>query len=611
MAAVVLCDGAPCSRRAVELAAFPGAFLPATKPDTHPQHQLIFLHVWDPAAAIISPTVSAVAAATEEAAHTATANHVTAANSSAEAVSAGASSVGPAVSAALASSSVAAIRAATAEAAVPDDSREHAGALSVPCVVSATLSALQSQSWSRGVVNYKLEMTALQVEPSAVPANSAPAASPSEGGHRRPKSPSPSSMSHAVKGEKSGPGKSKAAAEGTAKGATSGARPEAEGKAAQSPEEAARAERRRRAAQVAQYAAARAEHHGAHVVLLGVGNARSGKTLIIGPVAEAALATLAARYAVYFTKADGFLRRPTTAMIRLVVVVPLRAEVATAAPAASAGGEGGASRSSVAGAASAAAGAKGTANEEKEAEAGEEGDGHHTLVCFPTSSLCSSLLPPSSTTPPSSSWQREVEGGQAAVRYALSVCRPESKDRVAVMIAAEPAVPTEVLEQYSQLFTSQLTQATSKTSSSPPPPTVVVPSVEGGNEVAVDTAAVVSVNEEGTDTATPLPNADAPLGEDGSGGDAAATGPLAATALRGPTEEEDDATWPAVLTCVLQPSKHVPSPTFDTSVSQVVKQVHQRKLEYVVFAHNAPRVVVRAFLEAPKPHCIVVPSTPL
>ncbi|ESL09767.1 hypothetical protein TRSC58_02508 [Trypanosoma rangeli SC58] len=76
-----------------------------------------------------------------------------------------------------------------------------------------------------------------------------------------------------------------------------------------------------RATAVALYAKERALHHHANTILLGAGNSMDGKSILLGLVAKTVLRELRQTNFLWFIKNNGRAMRPTTAMIRYVVVL--------------------------------------------------------------------------------------------------------------------------------------------------------------------------------------------------------------------------------------------------------------------------------------------------
>ncbi|RNF25845.1 uncharacterized protein Tco025E_01888 [Trypanosoma conorhini] len=76
-----------------------------------------------------------------------------------------------------------------------------------------------------------------------------------------------------------------------------------------------------RATNIALYAKERALHHHAKAILLGAGNSMDGKSILLGLVAKTVLRELRQQSVLWFIKNNGCTMRPTTAMVRYVVVL--------------------------------------------------------------------------------------------------------------------------------------------------------------------------------------------------------------------------------------------------------------------------------------------------
>ncbi|RNF10618.1 hypothetical protein TraAM80_01434 [Trypanosoma rangeli] len=85
--------------------------------------------------------------------------------------------------------------------------------------------------------------------------------------------------------------------------------------------DAEKEEAQSRATAIALYAKERALHHHAKTILLGAGNSMDGKSILLGLVAKTVLRDLRQTNILWFIKNNGRAMRPTTAMVRYVVVL--------------------------------------------------------------------------------------------------------------------------------------------------------------------------------------------------------------------------------------------------------------------------------------------------
>lgn len=630
MPAAVLCDGSPSALKAVELGGYPNFFI-------GPTDQLILIHAWSPvrqqhflasqAAPVRSPSVPNGASSWKDSGTPqgapGSAGSNPGATASAAAVTVGA--IGSPGTGVLNShippfpvtmSAAEAIRNAvsTLSSEVTDAQRS---CLPVPLVLHHHLRSIKESRFLKDFLNYKLETTNLP-PPSALAAKN----------EEEPRNPA---------------GKGKAT---TRVGSGKLGREEAP------PEPLTLAEVTLiSASQTAEYVRQRAVHHKLNTVLLGVGNQGEGKLITMGHTAEAVLRQLHSDFYLYFIKSDGFTMRPTSTLIRYVVVVTVGNGSPPSPPPPPASLENSQRDGKEAVLQAQQEGMQGNQREGKHPSFTDEQDtGGGILFRSPaaqagvvhvleTGSHASNiaLLPPASVGQPAGNLTAAkvanpplsapffpispashgvptppkpvdaLQDGLSALRYALSRRRPGTKDTAAVLLVVEPQTDEEEVQRYASVLEQEIKLAEELGDSA-------------GKKESVDKDADEKAKQEHTGGATaPIPEETkksvpsteevaAAANTSEKGVSSSASSPAAGDVIGADVDSKSDELWPPVSICTLKGTKHLLHPTVWNSTPQVIKALQSRRVEFAVFAFSAPEPLIHAVLAHHKPHAIIVPS---
>lgn len=636
MPAAVLCDGAPSALKAVELGGYPNFFV-------SPTDQLILLHTSSPLrmqhflatqnGSVLPPSAAAGGTGGSGAGQgkdSSPSQNTPAFASTTQPITTSASGVGSALGGAMATaatsiflpppvpltSAAESIRnaMATITSEIPEWQRS---CLPTPLTLYQHLHSIKESRFLKDFLNYKVETASLPLPSPAVP-------KPEE----EPRNPG---------GRNKGSGRMS-----SVKPIREEAQPEP-----MTLEEVTFST----AFQTADYVRQRAVHHKLDTLLLGVGNQGEGKAITIGHTAEAVLQQLRSQFYLYFIKNEGFTLRPSSTLIRYVVIVTVKngsppppppllfiengqsdgKDLHSFAPQ-----EGGCShsvsnehtRSSLVDYQDSAAGGffrSGGQHQPYVVHVLETGP-HPSSLTMPLSSpnalqggtaagspskaatSAGPLHSPFGAPPPDSPsfLQKRVdalEDGLAAVRYALARRRAGTRDAVGVLLVVEPQMEEMAVKQYVSAFEKEIQQAPVlyggtekeeeekesilKSENVTGTAGFVTPEKRLSLQSSEVIASVEKTKEGAFPSSTPLPTT-----EDGSPSDA---GPKA------------DELWPPVTICSLKVTKHLPNPTVWNSTPQVIKSLQQRRVEFAVFASSAPDPMVHAVLTHHKPHVVIVP----
>lgn len=630
MPAAVLCDGAPSALKAVELGGYPNFFV-------SPTDQLILLHTWSPLrlhhlsaspnSGAVSPSAAGGAGSGREAVPTQNAAGAPSSpqptasvaqggtSASAGAPGAGVASTRLSLPSPITTSAAEAIRNAVGSISSEVIEAQRC-CLPVPLALHNHLQSIKESRFLKDFLNYKLETASL---------------------------PLPSVLSTKAEEEPRNPqGKGKT---NTRLGSVKPAREEVQ------PEPLTLEEvTLLTASQTADYARQRAVHHQLDTLLLGVGNQNEGKTITLGHTAEAVLQNLRTQFYLYFIKNEGFTLRPTSTLIRYVVIVTVK-NGSLPPPPPLLDGTHGDGKDPVSFVQQDRLPVSGSERNHSYASDGAEGaalprpvvpnqpfvvhvlDTERRTSNFPNTLTSQNAVPgggpissskggtpapflhlPFPPTPfhdPSSPAQKVVdalEDGLSALRYALSRRRVGTRDAAAVLLVVEPQTEEEEVKRYVSAFEREIQHA---------------PALQGSTGKEDDdekegSDVVKNANIPGTAPAVPLDNrkllqaSDELFKIEKKNGEEGLSSPIFPNASEEGNASDHspkaDELWPPVTICSLKVSKHLPNPTVWNSTAQVIKSLQQRRVEFAVLSSSAPHPISNAVLAHHKPHVIIVPS---
>lgn len=629
MPAAVLCDGSPSALKAVELGGYPNFFI-------GPTDQLILIHAWSPVrqqfflasqnAPVRSPSIPNGAVSWKDSGAPqgtpgGASSNPGATASSAAANGGAAGSPGAGVlnshlpSVPVTTSAAEAMRNAVSSLSleVTDAQRSR---IPAPLVLHQHLRSIKESRFLKDFLNYKLETVNLP------PPTSLAAKNEEEPRNQGGKGKTATRIGAAKVGKEEVPPEPLTLAEVTLISAT----------------------------QTAEYVRQRAVHHKLDTLLLGVGNQGEGKLITVGHTAEAVLRQLHSDFYLYFIKSEGFTMRPTSTLIRYVVVVTVGNGSPPAPPPPSFLEN------------SQRDGKEAVSQAQQEGIQGKQKEGHHPsftdeqdngggiLFRSPAAQVgvvhvletgthaSTSAVPPSASsgqpagnlltakvgnphlsapflglsssshvvpTPPKP--VDALQDGLSALRYALSRRRPGTKDAAAVLLVVEPQTDEEEVQRYASVFEQEIERA------------AVVQDGAGKMEVADEEVNAKENQVHASDIIVPTTEErkkSAPLVEEvaaatnTSGQDVSSLAPSSAAgdAVVPEVDSKLDEFWPPVTICTLKGTKHLLHPTVWNTTPQVIKALQSRRVEFAVFAYTAPEPLIQAVLAHHKPHAIIVPS---